>query len=131
MVSAIRGLLLKGEDDRTQIFILCEVVPMFRPVEIFLVSLLINAGKVKLTIPLPLLLNAGFLTWRLVDHWHLPTCTNLGWTLVMIYLIIKAFSYYGFKREIQNTLKYFGRIYLNFKMTKIKSILRKEKYALT
>lgn len=62
LIPAIEQFLLDTEYHRSQILVVCEIVPMFRAVEVFLVCLLLDRGKLEALILLPLFLDGGLLS---------------------------------------------------------------------
>lgn len=66
LVAIVERLLLDAEYHRSQILIVCKVIPMLRAVEIFLVGLLLDGGEFKALILFPLLLDGGLLSRRVV-----------------------------------------------------------------
>ena len=65
LVPAVDGLLFQTEDDRSEVLILREVVPVFRAVKVLLKRLLFDRGEFKRAILLKVLLDGCFLAvWR-------------------------------------------------------------------
>lgn len=62
MIASVDYLLLEAEYDRAEIFIVGEIVPVLRAVEVALVSFLFNRSQFKRSRPVELLLNGRFAT---------------------------------------------------------------------
>lgn len=66
LIPVVERFLLDTEYHRSQILIICEIIPMFRAIEVFLVGLLFDRGKFEALIFLPLFFDGGFLSWHIV-----------------------------------------------------------------
>lgn len=66
LIPAVEQFLLDTEYHRSQILVVREIVPMLRAVEIFLVRLLFDRGKLEALILLPLFLDGGLLPRHIV-----------------------------------------------------------------
>lgn len=66
LIPVVERFLLDTEYHRSQIFIIREIVPMFRAVEVFLVGLLFDRSKFEALIFLPLFLDGGFLSRHII-----------------------------------------------------------------
>ena len=64
LVPAVDVLLLEAEDDRPQVLVVGEVVPVFRPVKILLVGFLLHRSQPERSVLLPMLLDR-----RLLPPW--------------------------------------------------------------
>ena len=70
LVPAVNGLLFEAEDDRAQVLVLREVVPVLRAVEVLLIRLLLDGGQLEGATLLEVLLDGGLLARRGTDGRH-------------------------------------------------------------
>ena len=67
LISTVDVLLFKTENDRTEVFVVGEVVPVFGAVKVLLVSLLLDRGQPELAELLPGLFNRGLFSPGFAD----------------------------------------------------------------
>lgn len=59
MIAPVDRLLLDRQDDRAEVLVVGEVVPVLGPVKVLLVRFLLDGGKFETLLLLPLLLDGG------------------------------------------------------------------------
>ena len=70
LVAAVDGLLFEAEDDRAQILVLGEVVPVLRAVEVLLERLLLDGGELERAVLVEVLLDRRLVAVRRPDGGH-------------------------------------------------------------
>ena len=66
LISAIDWLLLDAQYHWTEILVVGKIIPMFRAIKIFLISLLLDGRQLESLILLPLFFNGSFFSWYVV-----------------------------------------------------------------